>query len=257
MIDLTGKTVLITGADGGVGRGIAQEFAHAGAALAVHSISNSESARAFVDQLRDSGVEVAHVWGDIRSAIDCAEIVATVIRVLGSLDVLVNNAGIQPLVSLAEMTHEQWNEVVAVNLTGTFLMTQAAAREMAKVGAGSVIHIASVEASMPAVNHAHYDASKAGVKMHARNAALELGKHGIRVNSVSPGLVDRDGKLASDWPAGYSSWTGAAPLGRTATPQDIGQACVFLASELASFISGHDLVVDGGMSAVAAWGRES
>src|SRR5699024_6828940 len=157
--------------------------------------------------------------------------------------------GVQPVEPLDGMTVEQWRAVTDVNLTGTFAMTQAAASAMIADGkGGSITHIASVEASLPAPSHAHYAASKAGVKMHARAAALELGPHNIRVNSVSPGLIDR-GDLAETWPQGRESWLAAAPLGRTGTPADIGDACVFLASPLARWISGHDLVVDGGMSA--------
>jgi NAD(P)-dependent dehydrogenase (short-subunit alcohol dehydrogenase family) len=117
---------------------------------------------------------------------------------------------------------------------------------------GSITLIASVEGSRPARGHAHYAASKAGVIMLARSAALEYGSAGIRVNAVSPGLVDRDG-LAGDWPSGVAAWRRAAPLGRTGTTAEIGDACVFLASPMARWITGHDLVVDGGMSAVPAW----
>src|SRR5690625_3480396 len=150
------------------------------------------------------------------------------------------------------MTVADWEAVVNVNLSGTFAMTQAVAARMKATGGGSITHIASVEASLPAPNHAHYASSKAGVKMHARAAALELGPANIRVNSVSPGLIDR-GDLAQTWPQGRDSWLAAAPLGRTGTPDEIGDACVFLASPLARWITGHDLVVNGGMSAVPAW----
>jgi NAD(P)-dependent dehydrogenase (short-subunit alcohol dehydrogenase family) len=113
-------------------------------------------------------------------------------------------------------------------------------------------HIASIEASRPAMAHAHYSAAKAGLVMHARAAALELGSAGIRVNTVSPGLVERPG-LEEAWPEGVSSWRAHAPLGRLATPADIGNACVLLASPAASFITGQDLAVDGGMLATPGW----
>ena len=138
------------------------------------------------------------------------------------------------------------------NLTGTFNMTQAAARYMKDHGGGSITHIASVEASLPARNHLHYVSSKAGVKMHARATALEYGQYGIRVNTVSPGLIDAGG-LAEAWPHGYNAWCAAVPLGRVCDPVEIGYACAFLASDLAAFVSGADLVADGGMSAVPAW----
>lgn len=119
-------------------------------------------------------------------------------------------------------------------------------------GGGSITHIASIEAAHPAPGHAHYSASKAAVVMHARSAALEYGPYGIRVNTVSPGLVDREG-LAEDWPDGVRRWQQAVPVGRLGRAEDIGDACVFLASGLASWVSGHDLVVDGGMSARPTW----
>jgi NAD(P)-dependent dehydrogenase (short-subunit alcohol dehydrogenase family) len=115
-----------------------------------------------------------------------------------------------------------------------------------------ITHIASIEASRPAPAHAHYAVAKAGLVMHARAAALELGPAGIRVNTVSPGLVDRPG-LAEAWPEGVASWIAHAPLGRLATAEDIGDACVLLASPAASFITGQDLAVDGGMLATPGW----
>lgn len=116
---------------------------------------------------------------------------------------------------------------------------------------GSITHIASIEATHPAL-HAHYSASKAAVVAHARSAALEYGPYGIRVNTVSPGLIDRAG-LAEAWPDGVRRWQQAVPTGRLGRPEDVGDACVFLASPMASWITGHDLVVDGGVSARPTW----
>lgn len=252
-IALSGSTVLITGATGGLGKGIARRFASAGANIVLHHRSSPEIAEQFAAELRALDAPTLTVSGDIRDEAQCAAMVAAAVSEFGHLDALVNNAGIQPVAPLEGMTVAEWEEVVNVNLSGTFAMTQAAAAAMRESGrGGSITHIASVEASLPAPNHAHYAASKAGVKMHARAAALELGPHKIRVNTVSPGLIDR-GDLAESWPQGRESWMRAAPLGRTGTPEDIGDACVFLASPLARWISGHDLVVDGGMSAVPAW----
>jgi 3-oxoacyl-[acyl-carrier protein] reductase len=160
------------------------------------------------------------------------------------------------------MTAAQWREVVDTNLSSVFACTQAAVEVMREAGSGegsgsgsgsgSVTHIASIEASHPAVDHAHYSASKAAVVMHARAAALEYGPYGIRVNTVSPGLIDREG-LAQAWPEGVRRWERAAPLGRLGRPEDVGDACVFLASPLASWITGQDLVVDGGVTARPTW----
>ncbi len=254
MNELKDKVVLITGADGNLGSGITRVFAQAGASVVVHSLRESARADELANEMRGMGVSAFQVVGDICSETDVDEMIEAAVQECGRVDVLVNNAGVQPVISLEEMTVEQWKQVVDVNLNGTFIVSKKMASQMVQADvAGSIINIASVEASVPAMNHAHYDASKAGVKMLTRNFALEFGKYGIRVNSVSPGLIDSDGTLAASWPAGYQSWMASVPLQRTATTQDIGRACVFLASEAASFISGHDLVVDGGMSAVAGW----
>lgn len=251
-IPLAESTVLITGAAGGLGTGIALSFARAGANIVLHHRTNRQAVNDLEEKLREIGASTLIVSADIRDEDQCHEIVERSVAQFGRLDALVNNAGVQPVEPLEGMTLAQWESVVNTNLSGTFAMTQAAAAEMKDAGGGSITHIASVEASLPAPNHAHYAASKAGVKMHARAAALELGPHGIRVNSVSPGLIDR-GDLAQTWPQGRASWLESVPLGRTGTPEDIGDACVFLASPLARWITGTDLVVDGGMSAVPAW----
>ncbi len=251
-LNVTGHSVLVTGANGGIGRGIVESFLSHGANIIAHHRADKTSSQQLKNSFSDP-TRVAIVTGDIRNETDCQDIVAQATAAFGTLDALVNNAGIQPVQSLAEMSVADLNAVISVNLTGTFAMTQAAAQAMRGQG-GSITHIASVEGSLPAANHAHYATSKAAVIMHARAAAREYGAWGIRVNTVSPGLIDTGG-LAESWPPGYESWCANDPLGRTGTPADVGAACVFLASPLASWISGHDLVVDGGMSAVQAWGE--
>ena len=170
-------------------------------------------------------------------------------------DALVNNAGVQPVQELAGMTVADWRAVVDTNLLSVFACTQAAAEVMREQGrkgaAGSVTHIASIEAAVrrPARPLLRLEG---GGRAHARSAALEYGPYGIRVNTVSPGLIDREG-LTDDWPEGVRRWQQAAPVGRLGRAEDIGDACVFLASRLASWISGHDLVVDGGVSARPTW----
>ena len=155
-----------------------------------------------------------------------------------------------PVEALGELTVQRWRAMLDSTLTSAFSCTQAAARLL--VDGGSVTHIASIEARQPAPGHVHYSAAKAALVMHARGAALEYGPRGIRVNTVSPGLISRPG-LEEDWPEGAERWHRAAPLGRLGTPADVGNACVFLASPLASWITGHDLVVDGGVTARPTW----
>ncbi|GLP70662.1 glucose 1-dehydrogenase [Streptomyces sp. TUS-ST3] len=240
----------MTGAGGGIGRGIALRFAEEGAAVAVHCRTAAAAARDVVSRIEDSGARAVVLEADLRDEDQCRRLVREAAAWGGGLTALVNNAGVQPVQPLPGMTAAQWRAVVDTNLTGVFACTQAAA-ELMRQG-GSVTHIASIEAGRSAPGHAHYSASKAAVVAHARAAALEYGPHRIRVNTVSPGLIDREG-LAEDWPEGLERWVRKAPLGRLGRPEDVADACVFLASPLASWITGHDLAVDGGMSARPTW----
>ncbi|MHA3723990.1 SDR family NAD(P)-dependent oxidoreductase [Leucobacter sp. HY1910] len=277
--DLTGQRVLITGASGGVGGGIAEAFADAGARVAVHYRGSAEAAFELVERLRERGSEAVAVRADLGVPGAAEALIQDVVRALGGLDGLVNNAGVQPVQTLEETTRADWDAVLGTNLGSVFELTRAAAAEMtaaanaanatnaanAARSAGTatgaagdpapnrwITHIASVEAHRPSPAHAHYAAAKAGLVMHARAAALELGPAGIRVNTVSPGLVERPG-LEAAWPEGVASWRAHAPLRRLATARDIGNACALLASPAASFITGQDLAVDGGMLATPGW----
>ncbi|MEJ2853474.1 MULTISPECIES: SDR family NAD(P)-dependent oxidoreductase [unclassified Saccharothrix] len=234
-MDLSGTTVLVTGASGGIGAGIARRFAQAGATVVPHAHS----------------AEGDFVRADLTDESACHDLVTEAVRRAGRLDAVVNCAGVQPDQDLDGMTVADWRAVVDTNVLSAFAVTQAAARVMRGTG-GSITHIASIQGTQPAAGHAHYCASKAALIMHARSAALEYGRFGIRVNTVSPGLVDRPG-LADAWPEGVQRWHAAAPLGRLGTPEDVGDACVFLASPFARWITGHDLVVDGGVSARPTW----
>ncbi|MFT2017286.1 SDR family NAD(P)-dependent oxidoreductase [Streptomyces sp. 796.1] len=250
--DLRGQVVLVTGAGGWIGQGIARRFAAAGAAVVAHYRSSADSARALVAEIEGAGGEALAIGADLAAEAECRRLVQEAAQWRGRLTALVNNAGVQPIQPLAEMTGADWSAVVDTNLGSTFACTQAAAEVMRPAGGGTITHIASIEASQPAPGHAHYNAAKAAIVMHARSAALEYGLYGIRVNSVSPGLIERPG-LADAWPDGVRRWTAAVPAGRLGRAADVGNACVFLASPLASFVNGHDLVVDGGVSARPTW----
>ncbi|WP_406158745.1 SDR family NAD(P)-dependent oxidoreductase [Streptomyces canus] len=247
---LEGQVALVTGASGGIGRGIALRFAEEGAAVAVHCRTAVAAAREVASRIEDSGARAVVLEADLRDEDACRRLVREAAAWGGGLTALVNNAGVQPTQPLPGMTAADWRAVVETNLTGVFACTQAAAEVMGP--GGCVTHIASIEARHPAPEHAHYSASKAAIVTHARSAALEYGPHGIRVNTVSPGLIDRAG-LAEAWPEGVERWVRKAPLGRLGRPEDVADACVFLASPLASWVTGHDLVVDGGMSARPTW----
>lgn len=242
--------MLVTGGSGGIGAGVAARFAAAGAAVMVGWRTGAQRAAAVVDAVVAAGGAAASARADVTRPDECAELMASASRRFGGLDAVVACAGVQPVAPLPGMAVDEWQRVVEQNLTGAFVTLQAAARALGP--GGSVTLVGSIEATRPAPGHAHYAASKAGAAMLARSAALEYGPAGLRVNSVSPGLVDRPG-LEQDWPEGLRRWRAAAPLGRVGTPADIGDACVFLASPLASWITGHDLVVDGGMAAAPSW----
>lgn len=250
--DLRGTTAVVTGAGGGIGGGIARQFAAAGADVVLHYRTSRAAAEVLAEELTSAGARVATAQADITDPDQCARLMATAVDTFGRLDALVNNSGVQPVQPLDGMSVADWRAVVDTNLSGTFVCTQAAVEAMRAGGGGSITHIASIEGSHPAFSHAHYSASKAAIIMHARSAALEYGPLGIRVNTVSPGLIDREG-LAEAWPDGVRRWQQAAPLGRLGRPTDIGNACVFLASPMAEWITGQDLVVDGGVSVHPTW----
>jgi 3-oxoacyl-[acyl-carrier protein] reductase len=245
--DLSGTTTLVTGGSGGIGRGIAERFAEAGSAVVVHYNRDREGAIAVVERIEAAGGTAMALRADLTDDDACHALVDAA----GGLDILINNAGIQPVEALDGMSVRSWRAMIDANLTSAFSCTQAAARAMMGRG-GCIVHIASIEAAQPAPGHAHYSSAKAALVMHARAAALEYGPHGIRVNTVSPGLIDRPG-LATDWPDGVRRWQEAAPLGRLGTPTDVANACLFLASPLAAWITGQNLTVDGGVSSRPTW----
>ncbi|NUP50237.1 MAG: SDR family oxidoreductase [Catenulispora sp.] len=248
--DLTGTVALVTGASGGIGAGVATRFAAAGAAVVLHHGRNRPAAEDLADRISAEGGQATVLGAELTDEAACHDLVARATAWRGRLDTLVNNAGIQPVLPLDQLTAEGWRQVLDANLTSALSCTQAAARAM--IDGGSIVHIASIEGTQPAVGHAHYSASKAALIMFARSAALEYGARNIRVNCVSPGLIDRPG-LDQAWPAGVARWHAAAPLRRLGRPDDVGNACVFLASPLAAWITGHNLVVDGGVGAHPTW----
>ena len=248
MIDLAGRVVVVTGAGGNIGSGIARRMVAAGATVVAHTRSSP------VGHLHDrSGNALAAVVADLATADGPHELVDLVLRNLGRLDAVVNNAGIQPVVPFADLSDAEWSEMIDTNLTAVHRLTQASAAAMGARGAGgSIVHISSIEGTNPAPGHGHYSVSKAALIMHARAAALSYGAAGIRVNTVSPGLIARPG-IVADWPEGVRRWREACPMGRLGTPEDIGDACVFLCSDLARWITGTNLVVDGGVLSRPTW----
>lgn len=247
LLDYSGKVVIITGAGSGLGSGVAQRFSEAGAAVIVNYYRSADSAEKLVTNITDRGGRAVPVQADVSQSEDVERLITSTLDQFRKLDVIVNNAGIYPSSTLVEMTPEEWDLVIDTNLRSVFLCTQAAARQMISQGeGGAIINIASIEGENPAPMHSHYNASKAGVIMHTRTAAQELGKYRIRVNSVLPGLIWAPG-LEQNWPEGVQRWEASAPLNRLGQAEDVADACLFLASPAARWITGAELRVDGGV----------
>jgi NAD(P)-dependent dehydrogenase (short-subunit alcohol dehydrogenase family) len=253
LLNLENRVVLVTGSSSGIGVGIVTRLHEAGASVAIHCSNNRAGAEMLAQKLKD---RVHIVQGDVQR--DAQHLCDDVVAKFGKLDALVNNAGIQPLKGLLEQTPQDLQEMLRVNVEGVMTLTKIAATQMIEQNAvnqnqgGVIVNISSIEGLQPAFAHSHYTTSKAAVLMHTRSAALELGKHGIRVNAVAPGLIYKEG-LDLAWPEGVARWQAACPLGRLGTPEDIGDAVLFLISDAARWITGATLVVDGGVLTNNVW----
>lgn len=243
LLDFTGRTVVVTGASGGIGAGIAARFAEAGANVVIHYRSGERDAAALAARI---GERALAVGGDVTVDSDVEHLMGAAVDRFGSLDVLVNNAALQPHGAFLDLPGAEFDRVVQANLGGAFRCTQAAAKRMPGSG-GAVVNIASISGQEPAFTHAHYCSSKAGLIMLTRAAALELGPRGVRVNAVAPGLIWREG-LDEAWPEGVQRWLAHVPLGRVGQNEDVADACLYLASHAARWVTGTTITVDGGVT---------
>lgn len=243
---LEGKVALVTGASKGIGRAVALLYADHGANVAFTYLSSVEQGQALEKELQAKGVKAKGYRSDASDFAQAEKLITEVIADFGSLDILVNNAGITQDTLLLRMTEEMWDKVIAVNLKSCFNTVKAATKQMMKQKSGSIINMTSVVGLKGNAGQANYAASKAGIIGFTKSVALELGSRGIRSNAVAPGFIETEmtGKLDEKV---VQSWRDAIPLKRGGTPEDVASACVFLGSDLSSYITGQVIQVDGGM----------
>lgn len=243
------KTALVTGASKGIGKGIALRLARDGYRVIVNYNSDRKGAAETVEQIRAGGGEAEAVQANVGQSAD----VAKLFRAAGPVDVLVNNAGVQTWKPLLKLTEREWDRVIDTNLKGCFLCTQQAAKSMRKRGrGGAIVNIGSGCNKVAFPNLVDYTASKGGIEMFTKVAAVELGEYKIRVNCVAPGAIEieRTKKESNDY---AKTWASMTPLGRVGQPSDVASAVAYLVSDEAEFVTGQTIWVDGGLFAKPAW----
>ncbi len=254
---LTGQKALVTGANSGIGMGIARELAKAGADVVVNYVVNPDAAENLVEELRKEGVRSIACKADVSDEAQVIKMFEDAIKEFGTIDILINNAGLQRDSKFEEMSLDQWNKVISVNLTGQFLCAREAVKEFKRRGvkkeiscaAGKIIHISSVHEVIPWSGHANYAASKGGINMLMRTVAQETAPYRIRVNSICPGAI-KTPINESVWSSeeGLNKLMDLIPYKRIGDVDDIGRVAAWLASDQADYINGTSIFVDGGMT---------
>jgi glucose 1-dehydrogenase len=254
---LKGQKALVTGANSGIGEGVALALGRAGADVVVNFVTHPEAAEAVVGNLKRSGVRAFAHRCDVSKETEVQAMFARAREEFGTIDILVNNAGIQQDAAFDEMTLAQWQRVLDVNLTGQFLCAREAVREFKRRGvrreiscaAGKIICMSSVHDVIPWAGHVNYTASKGGIAMMMKSIAQEVAQHHIRVNSISPGAI-RTPINTSAWntPEAYRDLMKLIPAGRIGEPDDIGRLAVWLASDDSDYVQGATIYIDGGMT---------
>ncbi len=247
--DIKGKVAIITGARRGMGRTHALKLSQAGAKVVVSDISE-EDCKIVVDEIKNQGGEAIGIKCDVSKKEDVDEMVRKTLENFGKIDILVNNAGICQFKPFLELTEEEWNKTLNINLKGYFLCAQAAAKEMAKRKSGVIVNVASIAMGQVGVgfqNLAHYSASKGGIVAMTETLALELGPLGIRVNAVAPGMIDTPmiESMKQD-PKTMEATLARVPLHRAGKPEEVSNLVLFLASDESSYMTGSTVVIDGG-----------
>jgi 3-oxoacyl-[acyl-carrier protein] reductase len=243
---LDGKVVLITGASRGIGKSIAEECVNQGAKVAFTYLSSDEKARALEVELSANGGEVKGFKSDASKFDDAQQLVDDVVNAFGTIDVLVNNAGITRDTLLMRMSEEQWDEVITTNLKSAFNLTKAVQRPMLKARSGSIINMSSVVGVKGNAGQANYAASKAGLIGFTKSVAQELGSRNIRCNAIAPGFIETEMTEVLDQKV-VEQWRTAIPLKRGGTPKDVANLTVFLGSDMSAYITGQVINVCGGM----------
>jgi glucose 1-dehydrogenase len=249
-MSLQGKNALVTGSSKGIGRAIALRFAQEGANVVVNYNSDPKGADEAVADIKALGVKGVALQADLSSVDAVQSLLSQSIAALGSLDVLVNNAGVETRAPFWEVTEADYDKVLNVNLKGVFFATQAMVNHLRATNRkGRIVNISSVHEELPFPNFAAYCASKGGLKMLTRNLAVELGPLGIAINSIAPGAIETpiNTKLLND-PVKLQALISQIPLGRLGKPDDVAGLAVFLASEQASYVTGSTFYVDGGLT---------
>ena len=243
---LEGKVALITGGTRGIGKGIVEKFAENGAQVAFTFVSSEEKANAFAQELESNGVKAKAYRSDAAQYASAEELIKNVLADFGTIDVLVNNAGITRDGLLMRMSEENWDDVINTNMKSVFNMTKAIQRTLLKKRAGSIINLTSVVGVKGNAGQANYSASKAGIIGFTKSIALELGSRNIRCNAIAPGFIETEMTAALD-EATVDSWREGIPLKRGGKPEDVANLALFLGSDLSTYITGQVVHVDGGM----------
>jgi glucose 1-dehydrogenase len=248
---LKDKVALITGASSGIGAGVAERFAAEGARVAVNFRPNSPNdqaaAEAAAKAFANSSIAVE---ADVSNRAEVETMIDHIVRELGRIDICINNAGIEIKRAFLDVTDDEWNRVLSVNLYGSFIVSQAAARAMVKQGdGGRLIFMSSVHEDIPFPGYTSYCASKGAIRMMMRNLAMELAQHRITVNNIAPGAIATPiNRAVLDDPQAYRNAVSEIPLGRFGTPADVAAVALFLASDESAYVTGSTYYVDGGMT---------